>query len=61
MCELILPDIWLFLCNFFDKNDKKINSKTGCQRNRKLHLWFSINMDPKHKLDQVNVRSDLML
>jgi len=23
MCELILPDIWSFLCNFLDKNEKK--------------------------------------
>ena len=34
MCELILSDIWSFLCNLFNENDRKINSKTGSQVNR---------------------------
>jgi len=24
MCDWILPDIWSFLCNFLDKNEKKL-------------------------------------
>jgi len=32
MCDLILPDIWSFLCNFLDKIEKKFDF--GCRRCR---------------------------
>ena len=57
MSELILSDIWLFLCNFLHENDKKNKfenqlpkkyRRTGFQfSNRKLDFLFSINI-PSH-------------
>ena len=43
ICEIILSNIWQVLHNFLDKNDQKINLKTGCQRNR-AGFQFSINI-----------------